>query len=59
MRIQLSFLAEMSWCSHGLGLAEGLDLFAEEDNHSSSHQRATAEQFEAIKNPRGMKHLNK
>lgn len=29
----LSFLAEMSWCSHGLGLAEGIDLFAEESLH--------------------------
>lgn len=55
----LSFLAEMSWCSHGLGLVEGIDLFVEEDNHSSVHQRATAEQFEAIKSPRGTKYLNK
>lgn len=43
----------------GRGAWFGFPLFAGKGIPSSSHQRASAEQFEAIKTLRAMKHSNK
>lgn len=43
----------------GRGAWFGFPLFADGGIPRSSHQRASAEQFEAIKTQRATKHLNK